>query len=35
MAELTEYQAKIQSLLTELAAYGDSDREVESQLVLM
>jgi XisI protein len=33
MAELTEYQTKIQDLLTELAAYGSSDREVESQLV--
>ena len=41
MAELTEYQTKIQNLLTELAAYGSSDylsarlrqREVESQLV--
>ena len=33
MAELTEYQTKIQDLLTELAAYGASDREVESQLV--
>ena len=33
MAELTEYQTKIQDLLTELAAYGSSDREVESQLI--
>jgi hypothetical protein len=33
MAELTEYQTKIQDLLTELAAYGSNDREVESQLV--
>jgi len=33
MAELTEYQTKIQDLLSELAAYGSSDREVESQLV--
>jgi XisI protein len=33
MAELTEYQTKIQSLLTELAAYGSKDSEVESQLV--
>jgi XisI protein len=33
MAELTEYQTKIQNLLTELAAYGSSDLEVESQLV--
>jgi hypothetical protein len=33
MAELTEYQTKIKDLLTELAAYGSSDQEVESQLV--
>jgi hypothetical protein len=33
MAELTEYQTKIQNLLTELAAYGSSDHEVESQLI--
>ena len=33
MAQLTEYQTKIQDLLTELAAYGSSDLEVESQLV--
>ena len=33
MAELTEYQTKIKNLLTELAAYGSGDREVESQLV--
>ncbi len=29
----TEYQTKIQDLLTELAAYGSNDREVESQLI--
>jgi XisI protein len=33
MAELTEYQHKIQDLLTELAAYGSNDNEVESQLI--
>jgi XisI protein len=33
MAELNGYQAKIQDLLTELVAYGSSDREVESQLI--
>jgi hypothetical protein len=33
MAELTEYQIKIQNLLTELAAYGSSDPDVESQLI--
>ena len=33
MATLTEYQQKIQNLLTELANYGSSDREVESQLI--
>jgi hypothetical protein len=33
MAALTEYQIKIQDLLTELAAYGSKDGEVESQLI--
>jgi hypothetical protein len=33
MATLNEYQQKIQDLLTELANYGSSDREVESQLI--
>jgi XisI protein len=33
MAALTEYQTKIQDLLTELAAYGSKDGEVESQLI--
>jgi hypothetical protein len=33
MVELTEYQTKIQDLLSELAAYGSRDREVESQLI--
>jgi XisI protein len=33
MAQLTEYQHKIQDLLTELAAYGSKDNEVESQLI--
>jgi XisI protein len=33
MAELTEYQTKIQNLLSELAAYGSNDNEVESQLI--
>lgn len=33
MAELNEYRKKIQALLTELANYGSSDREVESQLI--
>jgi serine/threonine protein kinase len=33
MTGLTEYQTKIQDLLTELADYASSDREVESQLV--
>ncbi|PZO41720.1 MAG: XisI protein [Pseudanabaena frigida] len=33
MAKLTEYREKIQDLLTELANYGSSDREVESQLI--
>jgi Uri superfamily endonuclease len=33
MTGLTEYQTKIQDLLTELADYGSSDHEVESQLV--
>ncbi len=33
MAELTEYHTKIQDLLTELAAYGSTDNEVESQLI--
>jgi hypothetical protein len=28
MAELTEYQTKIQYLLTELATYGSSDTEL-------
>jgi alpha-D-ribose 1-methylphosphonate 5-triphosphate synthase subunit PhnI len=33
MATLTEYQTKVQDLLTELAAYGSKDGEVESQLI--
>jgi XisI protein len=33
MATLTEYQRKIQDLLTELANYGSTDQEVESQLI--
>jgi XisI protein len=33
MAPLTEYQKKIQDLLTELAAYGSKDGAVESQLI--
>ena len=33
MAALTEYQQKIQDLLTELANYGSADQEVESQLI--
>ncbi len=33
MAELNEYQTKIQNLLSELAAYGSNDNEVESQLI--
>jgi XisI protein len=33
MATLTEYQKKIQDLLTELADYGSTDQEVESQLI--
>jgi XisI protein len=33
MAELNEYQRKIQDLLTELANYGTSDGQVESQLI--
>jgi XisI protein len=33
MAELSEYQTKIQNLLSELAAYGSNDNEVESQLI--
>jgi XisI protein len=33
MAALTEYQQKIQDLLTELADYGSTDQEVESQLI--
>ncbi len=33
MVRLNEYQQKIQDLLTELANYGSSDREVESQLI--
>jgi hypothetical protein len=33
MAGLNEYQQKIQDLLTELANYSSSDREVESQLI--
>jgi hypothetical protein len=33
MAKLTEYQQKIQDLLIELANYGSSDSEVESQLI--
>jgi hypothetical protein len=33
MAELNEYQQKIQDLLTELANYGTSDGQVESQLI--
>jgi hypothetical protein len=33
VARLTEYRQKIQNLLTELASYSSSDREVESQLI--
>ncbi len=33
MAKLTEYRQKVQDLLTELANYGSSDSEVESQLI--
>ncbi|WP_271252071.1 XisI protein [Pseudanabaena sp. Chao 1811] len=33
MAKLTEYREKVQNLLTELANYGSSDHEVESQLI--
>jgi hypothetical protein len=35
MAALTEYQTKVQDLLTELAAYGSKDGEVESQLIFV
>jgi XisI protein len=33
MATLTKYQTKVQDLLTELAAYGSKNGEVESQLI--
>ena len=33
MTELSEYRKKIQDLLTELAEYGSSNGEVESQLI--
>lgn len=33
MDRLTEYQIKVQNLLSELAVYGGTDAEVESQLI--
>ncbi len=33
MEKLAEYRQKVQSLLKEIAEYGSSDRDVESQLI--
>jgi hypothetical protein len=35
MAELTDYQTKIQDLLTELAAYGSSLSKLSRSIVLL